>query len=266
MVIAFVAVALLAASQGSSAPAQDAWLQRVLDRGKSIYLYDQAAWVTSDDAATRVSTGRQAEVDGWVVTEGPNGLHVDYFGKDKAAERVVYSADVSGGKIIDAQVFAVSAEPALTEPALRMARALRLARSELRLHPDWHPCARAPFNTVVLPPQRDGTIPVYLLTPQTDLNSVPFGGHYEIDIAPNGTTSNTRAFTNSCLTMPKPPFSLGSTPAALFVTHLLDPHPTEIHVYEQYVIGLPVLVGTGLSSVWMVNHGSIEDVSSKIRK
>lgn len=43
--------ALVAAAQGASGTSQVSSLQRAIDRGKTMYLYDRAAWVTSDDAA-----------------------------------------------------------------------------------------------------------------------------------------------------------------------------------------------------------------------
>lgn len=266
IVAATIAVALSIAAQGSSTTPQDAWLQRVIDRGKTLYLYDRAAWVTSDDAIVRIPLDRQSEVGGWVVTGTVIGFHVDYFGKGAAEDHVVYSADVVAGKVTNATVFPTSSEPALKEPALQMAHAVRTARNEVIRHADWHPCARAPFNIVVLPPQSDGTVPVYFLTPQTEPDSFPFGGHYEVDVRSNGTTAYARPFTNSCLTLSKPPLSAGATPAALYVTHFLDAYPTEIHVFEQYNIGLPVLVGTGPKSVWEVKDGTIEDVSAMMPK
>ena len=231
-----------------------------------MFLYDRAAWIASDDATARIPSARQVEVGGWVVTSTATGFHVDYFGKDSGAERVVYSADLNDGKVTNATVFPVASEPTLKEPALGMAQALRAAREEMKRHSDWRPCARAPFNTVVLPPDSDGTVPVYFLTPQTELDRFPFGGHYEVDIAANGSTARARSFTNGCITVSKPPLRGGATPAALFVTHVLDPHPTEIHVFEQFNIGLPVYVGTGPKSVWKVEDGNVEDVSAMMTR
>jgi len=266
IVAALIAAVASAVAQGSSGVAQDAGLQRSIDRGKLMYLYDRAAWVTSDDAIARIPASRLEEVGGWVVTRTASGFHVDYFGKDAAADRVVYSADVNGGTVTNATVFAGTDEPTLKEPALQMARALRAARTEAARHADWRPCANAPFNTVVLQPQSDGIIPVYFLTPQTEMDSFPMGGHYEVDIAPNGTTAYTRSFTNACLTMSKPPPSAGAAPAGVFVTHILDPHPTEIHVFEQYYIGLPLFVGTGPKTVWKIEGGAVENASPMIAK
>lgn len=263
LVRAFVAALALAAAPGA---AQDTSVQRAMNRGKTIYLYDRAAWITSDDVVARLPKNRLAEVGGWIVTPSGSGLHVDYFGKDSAVDRVIYSADVNSGTVGNATVYPAASEPMLEEPALKMAHALRAAWSEMGRHSDWQPCSKARFNTIVLPPETDGTVPVYFLTPQTEAGSFPFGGHYEVGIKADGKTAYTRAFTRSCITLTKPPLSASATPAALFLTHVLDPHPTEIHVFEQYYVGIPVLVGTGPASVWKVERGTIEDVSAMMQR
>jgi hypothetical protein len=259
MILVGTALALIPSSLAAS---PHTGVQRATERGKAIYLYDRAGWITADDLATRLRKSRHREIGGWVVTTAANGLHVQYFGKDAAADRVIYSADVSETTLSNAQVYPMAEAPLLQEPASRMARALRAAWAEMRQHREWQPCTNARFNTVVLPPQPDGAIPVYFLTPQTELNSFPFGGHYEIDIGSDGRTGFTRAFTRSCITMAKPSAGLTDAPAMLFLTHLLDPHPTEIHVFEQYQIGVPLVVGTGPRTVWKVENGTVEDISN----
>lgn len=219
-------------------------LRQVLDRGRALYIFDRAAWVTSDELIARLPNDRHAEVGGWVVTPGANAIHIDYFGKAAAADRVIFAADVSSHGISNQIVYPAASAPLLTEPAGTMAKALRAAWSELGRHPDWKPCTNAPFNTVVLPPSKDGIVPVYFLTPQTQTRSYPFGGHYEVDIARNGEIGSTRAFTQSCITITRPPESEGASSAAVFITHLLDPHPTEIHLFEQYCLGVPIFVSS----------------------
>jgi hypothetical protein len=231
-----------------------------------MYLFDRAAWLTSDDVLARLPADRQAEIGGWIVTPLANGVHVDYFGKDAAANRVIYGADVKGEAISNAAVYPATSEPALKEPALQMVRALRAARDVMARHADWHSCANAPLNTVVLPPDSNGIVAVYFLTPQTEMNSFPLGGHYEVDIGRDGSTAYARSFTKTCLTISKSPSATGAQPAALIVTHLLDPQPTEIHVFEQYYIGIPIFVGTGPNTFWEVESGTIKKVSAPISR
>lgn len=262
-----VSAAILLAAHSPSRAAQDASIQRAIERGKTMYLYDRAAWVTTDDLGTRLPQNRLTEIGGWVVTSSASGLHVDYFGKDSAADRVIYSADVNGKTVSNATVYPAGAGPMLQELALRMARALRAAWTEVGRRSDWRPCTNAHFNTIVLPPEPDGTIPVYFLTPQTEAESFPFGGHYEVDITVDGRTAATRAFTRSCITMTKPSPGTGPAPALMFLTHLLDPHPTEIHVFQQYYVGVPLVVGIpDPRSFWKVEGGTVEDVSDMVKR
>lgn len=238
-------------------------VQRAIDRGRTMYVYDRAAWVTSDDLLARLPQDRRTQVGGWIVTPHASGVQVDYFGKDTAADRVIYSADVTGSSISNATVYPANAEPPLSTLALRMVKALRTAQSEVERHSEWRPCGSAPFNTIVLPPQQDGTIPVYFLTPQTEKGRFPFGGHFEVDIAADGGVASSRAFTRSCISLGEPQRNDGAAPVGVFITHLLDPHPTEIHVFEQHYVGVPVYVGTvNPQTVWKVTDDEVEKVTS----
>jgi len=50
-------------------------------------------------------------------------------------------------------------------------------------------------------------------------------------------------------------------PSALVITHLLDPQPTEVHVFEQFSVGVPVYVGIASTrSMWKVEGGQIVQV------
>ncbi len=266
IVVSTAIIRTVAAAAQTRATTSGISLQQVIDRGKAMYFFDRAAWLTSDDLMARLPVERRAEIGGWVVTPAAHGVQVDYFGKDANAEHVIYSADVKGDTITNANIYPATAAPPLKEPALQMSRALHSARAEMDRHSDWQPCAKARFNTIVLPPDPSGVVPVYFLTPQTALDSFPFGGHYEVDIARDGSARNARAFARSCITIPKPELGNGPVPAALFITHLLDTHPTEIHVFEQYYIGIPVLVGTSPNTVWKVVDGQIDDISGVMAK
>ena len=139
-----------------------------------------------------------------------------------------------------------------------MAKALRIAWAELANHADWQPCANARFNTVVLPPEADGSIPVYFLTPQTETNVFPFGGHFEVVVASDGTVASSRRFTNTCLNLPRPTASPDRKPAAMVLTHLLDPQPTEVHIFQQFAIGMPLyVVIASTTAIWKVENGAM---------
>jgi hypothetical protein len=225
-------------------------------RGKLMYMLDRTAWVTTDDMRARLSVDRRADVGGWVQAPEGNTAPIYYFGKDGAADRVIYSADIQHGAVANVKTYPKGEEPTLPALALKMAHALAAARAEMARHADWKPCTPAKFNTVVLPPQANGVISVYFLTPQTETGIIPFGGHYEVDIAGDGQVAFSRAFTRGCIALSAnaPP---GSKPAMLMITHLLDPVPTEIHVFQQLASGVPLIVMVGPKTYWAVVEGRI---------
>lgn len=98
----FASVLILAAAQVRAAAVEDTSVERAIDRGRTMYLYDRAAWVTSDDAMMRVPKDRAPEIGGWIVTASARGLHVDYFGKEAAADQVIYSANVADQAVTNA--------------------------------------------------------------------------------------------------------------------------------------------------------------------
>jgi len=239
--------------------ADDTALSRAMTRGRMIQLYDQAAWHTTDDMLAKLPKSRLNELGGWVVTQDGDVPRVDFFGKGEMAGRSIYSAELRDGRVINAQVHAADALPALSPAALRAQAALTNAREEL-IRKGWVPCTRGQFNAVVLPPQEDGMMPVYFLSPQVG-NDIPFGGHFEIDIAGDGTVARSRSFSNSCINLPRPKADkAGGEPAMLFLTHLLDPQPTEVHVFQQMATGVPLVLGTVSNKrLWIVAGGQIRD-------
>ena len=88
----------------------------------------------------------------------------------------------------------------------------------------------------------DGAFYAYLLTPQEKAGEIPFGGHQRFEIV-GVVIKESRAFTKSCLTMPLADEE-GKCPKALTISHVLDPVPTELHVFSVYAAGLPVYVMT----------------------
>jgi len=260
---ALIIAGLLSSANASTSP--ESAVGRAERRGLAMFMYDRAAWVSSDDLIARLPADRRSEVGGWIVSPKADKLHVDFFAKTEP-RHVVYSVDVSGQILSDAKVYPQNDEPLLREPALRMAHALIVAREELAKHREWRPCAPAPFNTVVLPPENDNVIPVYFLTPQTENGSFPFGGHYEIDVAADGQVVSARAFSKACIALTKAAGPHEAKPAALVITHLLDPQPTEVHVFEQFSVGVPVYVGIASTrSMWKVESGQILQVDDGLK-
>lgn len=253
-----LAAAVLLAMGSVPAVAQDsiktADLATVSKRGAQLYAFDQAAWHSTD---TMLAKGLPQEamraIRGWVVEPDGDVLTVTYYGFEGSKPYAIYAADYAGSKVVAEHVPATEAEKPLSAQGARMAAALNVARAL-----PFKGCVERPFNTVVLPPQADGTIPVYLLTPMLKAGAYPFGGHHEVDIGPDGKVAATRDFTKSCLVIEQP-----ASATMAFVTHLLDPHPTEIHVYLSLWMGQPLVVGTGKDTAWMVEATKIAPFSLK---
>lgn len=211
--------------------AEQAALSSALERGRLLYRYDQAAWHSTDRLTADVPRARLATIRGWVVVPKEDGLRVIYYDGDAAPHHAVWSATWTGGtRITDARLHAVGDDMLDAEAARLVALRDTISLSDFRF------CARARPNIVILPASATGsTDSVYLLTPQVD-DGIPFGGHHRIDFA-DGREVARRAFTNSCITL-QPQANGG----ALFISHLLDPVPTEIHAFSALASRQPVFV------------------------
>lgn len=254
ILVAIVAFALMLVPAVAQERIKTTDLETVSQRGAQLYAFDQAAWHTTDTMLAKGLPSEKMEaIRGWVVEPHGEALTVTYYGFEGTKPYAIYAADVAGDKVIAERVPATDGEALWSVQGNRMAAALNVAR-DLPLTG----CVDKPFNTVVLPPQADGVIPVYLLTPMVKKDAYPFGGHHEVDIGTDGKVVATRDFTKSCFVMEK-----SANAAMAVVTHLLDPQPTEIHVYLSLWMGKPVAVATGKDIVWVVDGSRIAPLNSK---
>lgn len=254
MRLAAVLLALLLAVPAAAQPSEErARLDWTQTRGQLLFDVDRAASVTTDDMLARLGRVEQQLIRGWTVERDGGGFIVNYYGGEGAARFSLYRGRVENRQVVSRETFAEGARPALTPLQRRLADARdTVSRFEER------PCTPARFNTTVIPPETpDGPIDVYALSPQTEVNIFPFGGHYRATLSAGGALSGKRGFMRSCFNAERPAPSGGSTPAALFLTHLLDPIPTEIHVFMSITIGMPVYVGTTDRRVWAVEGNII---------
>jgi hypothetical protein len=255
LVLFFAALAVPAAAQ---TPDEQRQLDWVVQRGRLLFEIDRAAWVATDDLRARVRDLAAAGLRGWTVERDGAGYIVSFYAGEGDARAVLYRGRVENNRIVSRELFAEGARPALTPLQRRLADARdAVPRMQLRR------CASSPFNAAVIPPETpDGAIDVYALTPQTRAGSFPFGGHFRATLSPAGAIAAERAFTNSCLDMPVP--GPGQRrPAGLGISHLLDPLPTEIHVFLAIWTGLPLFVGTNQPErVWIVDGNRIRLVQA----
>lgn len=259
LALSFVLLPTMAAAQ-RAIPTAD--LATVSARGTAIYAFDQAAWHTTDTmVAKHLPDAVMSAIRGWIVEPRGDVLSVTYFGEENGKPYAIYIADYAHDAVSNERVPAAGSDDRkLTPLGLRLAAARIAAITAGESIPR---CSDRAYNTVALPPEADGIIPVYLLTPQTVNNQYPMGGHHEFDIAPDGSVAAKRDFTRSCLVIGTPDDHAGEKPDALFITHLLDPHPTEIHVFTSLSAHYPVFVGTSDKEVWRVEGARISKIDPK---
>lgn len=248
-------LSLLAAAPAAAQPADgdDARLRAAAERGLLLFEMDRAAWVTTDDMLQRFGR-RDMPIKGWVTEREAEGYRVTYFGDGPAGPVAWYAGRVRSGKVVSAEVFPEAARPALTPAQLRLRQAADVARR----FSEYQPCTPARFNVAVIPPDSaDSPVDTYLLSAQTETNVYPLGGHYLLRIGPDGKVVSHRRFMNSCMNVDAGRQRKGAKPVALVVTHLLDPVPTEIHVWSSLAMRKPIYVGTGPERIWSVEGGRI---------
>jgi len=256
--------AIPSASLGAAqlAPGEAIAIEQASRRGALIYAYDQAAWHATDDMRTKI-TDPASVLGGWIVDGPPEAPELIFFDKDEDDPKAVYLARFRDNQLVSSQLLGPKDDRALNDLRKRMIKALATAKSTFAA--SRKPlCSNQPFNSVVLPPEKpDGPILVYLLTPQTSLQSVPFGGHHLVTVANDGKAGTMRDFTKTCIEMPLRDDD-GRKPAGLVITHLLDPTPTEIHVFTSLTTRMPIFVSTTQNDkLWSVEGTRIRPVDRK---
>jgi hypothetical protein len=226
--------------------ADEAAVQQAVDLGWKIYAYDQAAWHGTDAMLEDVPDARERGVAGWIVNEIEDGWETVFYRPVGGVYEAVWAGIYDGRKVTRRTTYAAG-KRVLGEGEVALVEAIQLARGQ-----DVDRCSAKPFNSVVFPSGKpDAGLYAYFLTPQEKNGEIPFGGHHRFEIV-DGKIKDRRAFTKSCLTIAVADAD-GKRPEALTVTHLLDPTPTEIHVFSVYPAGLPVYVLTASNKrAWAV--------------
>lgn len=238
------------------APDEAARIEQALERGRLIYDYDQAAWHSTDVMLKALPRKRLNEIRGWVVEPDGDALSVLYYGYDGDTPYGVFRARFKDGKVGASGEIAATGPRGLTAIESRMALARKVAA-------DSNPpgCVKKPFNSVVVPPVSEtAPVEVYLLTPQMKTGEYPFGLHYLVTVGADGKVASTRPFTRSCFVMSGKSEVAAEKVAAMAITHLLDPTPTEIHVWLSDWVRAPIFVMTGEKDIWEVTPTAIVKV------
>lgn len=235
-------------------------LQLAQERGERLYAYDRVAWVGTDEAMPEIEA-RLSEGRGYVIHETETGHVLTFFGEEDGVPYALWRSTyrnenrVSGG-LVEKD----SAEAQFTQSELEVFAARQLAIDHFFSNAKdaglfFCDNTKSP-NVAVLPPtELDDSFQVYFMTPQHDLSLWPIGGHSRVTISPEGEATEMRGFTKSCISLDSGG-NEDKTLVAMFVSHLLDPVPTEIHVFTALASDTDVMVMID-GSVWTVDGDTI---------
>jgi hypothetical protein len=249
---------LLAFMPGLPAAAQTPEERTRLDwaaaRGRLIFELDRAAWVGTDDMIARIPNASSSGMRGYIVERDGSGFAVTFFGGPEDRPVAFYRGRVENRQVVAREIFPADARPALTPIQRRLAAVRQLATTL-----DRRPCGTTSFNTAIIPPETpEGPVDLYLLTPQVRARQYPLGGHFRFTIAADGSILSSRDFTRSCIDLGEEDARQNEDLVAMFITHLLDPIPTEIHVFTSLTAHAALGVGTqNPDRVWWVTGDQI---------
>lgn len=250
----FLLAAPLHAADPVMTAAQKAQTDYAISRGQQIFILDQAASVASDAMYEALPKRDQLRIKGWIVDLDGDDLMVRFFGVSRGKPYWIYVARVRTGAVVAASKASDAERANITPVQRRMISAAETARQTAKKQ-KFLICARDIFNTVVIPPANASEpIEVYLLTPQTQADLYPFGGHHKVVVSAEGGVTS-RPFTKACLNLPT--VDGDDKAVVLAVGHFLDATPTEIHVFTVLTARTPVVVVTGDDNVWAVGSRDI---------
>lgn len=251
---------LLAVPAAAQTPEERTRLDWAVTRGRLLFEVDCAAWVTTDDFRERISEADQRLIRGWAVEHAGTGYAVTYFtAGDGNVRRAIYRGQVENRRVVSREIFRAGAGPELTPMQRRIADAYGLVgQMNARV------CGQSRPNLAVIPPDSvEAPMDIYVLTPQTRSGIFPFGGHNRATFSAAGALLSQRAFTNSCIAMSDRTDD-GNRVVGVAITHLVDPLPTEIHVFLSIWMEMPVAVAAGEPMrVWQVTGDRIELLDSR---
>ncbi|WP_141454125.1 hypothetical protein [Pseudoxanthomonas sp. z9] len=220
--VILLALASLTASADEPAfkpltPAErSAALQLASTTGEALYRHDQAAWHATDALMALWKGTPDSRVAGWITQEAEGGVAVVFVDRTPEA---LYRVTVSDAGVAGPVNALAAPEPLSAYEA--GAAAARAVAADAR----FEQCGKR-YNTITLPANDDtSTWAVYLIPGTTTYEDLPVGGAHRVSVK-EGKVVSQRAYSRSCIVLKNDPKAVG-----LMITHLLDPAPTEIHVF-----------------------------------
>lgn len=250
---ALASAPLAFAQDDTPPPMDDAQIAKALldaeTTGRAIYLHDQAAAVASDAVTTLKAfrqDGKQGRLGGWITQQRDAGIVVTFLSSE-SEPRARYRVTVGSEGRVVGDIEALAEPATLTPQELGAAHARNTAANA-----EFAACSRS-YNTVVLAdPREGGGWIAYLLPGTTKHGIVPIGGSYRLDLDASGERIlKQRGFTRSCIVLESPRDSVG-----MMITHLLDPVPTEAHVFWSLWANKPMYVSTS-AGLWKIEEGRV---------
>jgi hypothetical protein len=235
-----------------------------LERGKQMYAYDQAAWHATDSfQADLRKNGIQSDklrdlgLRGYVVEPADGGLLLATFFGERDGNSFAYARYwVEGSTVVRGGILGPGDEQSLSSLALRLI-ALRAKAIDAAITAKVNLCSKSRPNTIVLPPGSDGIASAYIMTSTNEAGTYPLGGHYRYDFDAAEKLVSSRAFMKTCMSVDYGSRD-GKVADSFVVSHILDPQPTEVHVFVSYNIPIPLFVSTTSNKIlWRVGKGQI---------
>lgn len=220
-------------------------VQRAELLGRAIYRKDILAAKATDALMAR---GVNARVGGWVTLPDGDKWVVYFFDKSQRVPAILKEVIFPDSSAMSPEVRDPGSRPALENEAVAMFKARERARKAR-----FGTCSRN-YNSVVLPAELAGEKGwyVYLLAATKKQGVAVMGGHVRVHVSADGEEIlNVKEFTRSCINM-----QIEKNVVALMVTHIVDNHPVETHVFMSLLYGMPFSVATS-THMWVVQKGSI---------
>lgn len=235
-------------------------VNRATEIGARIHLHDWAAAGATDVLVERHILESDGRLRGWLTDEFESGGEIGVL--------VTFVGEVDGHSFGLYQVrMSPRGEPAFEKfdagtPLDELQHARLHARNEAkRLLLERQDLCGESYNTVVLPPvpATGDHILVYMLAATSRPGVMIAGGHHLYEFSADGTQLLAdRAFTRTCFEVPLAGDESRGKVEAITLTHLLDPAPTEIHVFLNRSYGQTIFLGTTSNQMlWVLKDGEI---------
>ncbi|WP_209348311.1 hypothetical protein [Pontixanthobacter sp. CEM42] len=221
--------------------------------GEQMFQHDRASWLAHDELNRQLRAEDRPEYLTFMTEELDNGnIRVVFYTKREGSLFEFVLFEVDGGALVSAKMHDDPAKHPLSDFLLKQIAARDMAMKQ-GAEQKLPLCRSGAANYVTLPPNKDGMIAVYVLSPPVVPGRFPLGGHYRFMVNAEGEAVSGRAFENSCLDAPRFERYVHNAPDNFPFVHVLDPHPTEIHHFAARYMNLALQV-TAAEVTWDIDY------------